>query len=79
VLDRETYLPVVRRAWRGLVRHVDADGKLGYVQPVGASPKPATAEMTHEYAMGLFLLAGEQMIEMVESGILSPKAGNDRR
>ncbi len=72
MLDRKTYLPVVRRAWRGLVRHVDADGKLGYVQPVGASPKPATAEMTHEYAMGLFLLAGEQMLKLIDAGILKP-------
>jgi len=68
MLDRETYEPVIRRAWQALVRHIDAEGKLGFVQPVGADPKPATAEMTHEYAMGLFLLAGEEMIKLVESG-----------
>lgn len=68
LLDRDTYVPVVLRAWGGLVRHVDGSGRLGYVQPVGAEPKPATAAMTHEYAMGLFLLAGEEMIKLVESG-----------
>lgn len=71
LLDRATYLPVVMRAWRGLVRHVGPDGKLGFVQPVGASPKPATPQMTHEYAMGLLLLAGEEMIKLVESGLVS--------
>jgi unsaturated rhamnogalacturonyl hydrolase len=67
LLDRDEYLPVVMRAWGGLCRHLHADGKLGYVQPVGGDPQPATSEMTHEYAMGLFLLAGEEMIKLIES------------
>ena len=68
VLEREEFLPVVMKAWNGLVRHVQPDGKLGFVQPVGASPKPATAEMTHQYAMGLFLSAGSEMAKLAESG-----------
>jgi len=71
ILDRDTYLPVVLRAWGGLARHTDKQGRLGYVQPVGGDPRPATAEMTHEYAMGLLLLAGEEMIKLVESGTVS--------
>lgn len=67
LLDRETYEPIVKNAWRGLVRYVREDGKLGFVQPVGAEPKLATLGMTHEYAMGLFLLSGEEMIKLVES------------
>ena len=74
LLDPQTYVPVVMRAWSGLVRHVHPDGKLGFVQPVGASPKPATAQMTHEYAMGPLLLAGEQMVQLVESGIIPEEA-----
>ncbi len=66
VLDRDTFTPVVTRAWRGLVRHVHPDGRLGFVQPVGADPQPATSEITHEYAMGLLLLAGEEMIKLVD-------------
>ena len=38
------------------------------MQPVGAAPALATQDMTHEYAMGLFLLAGEEMVKLVESG-----------
>ncbi len=65
VLDRGKFLPVVKKAWKGLVGHVHPDGKLGFVQPVGGDPKPATGEMTHEYAMGLFLLAGEEMAKLI--------------
>ena len=71
LLDRDEYLPVVMRAWGGLCRHLHVDGKLGFVQPVGGDPKPATAEMTHEYAMGLFLLAGKEMVKLLESGMLT--------
>jgi unsaturated rhamnogalacturonyl hydrolase len=64
LLDRQQYLPVVNNAWKGLLGCVHADGKLGYVQPVGASPKPATADMTHEYGSGAFLLAGSEMARL---------------
>jgi len=79
LLDRDTYLPVVLRAWQGLVRMVQPCGKLGYVQPVGAAPAPATRDQTHEYAMGLFLLAGEQMIKLVESGVIDDRALGELR
>ena len=71
VLDRDKFLPVTMKAWEGLVRQVHPDGKLGFVQPVGSSPRPATRDMTHEYAMGLFLLAGEEMATLVESGLIT--------
>ncbi len=71
LLDRDRFLPVVMRAWGGLVRHVHLDGKLGFVQPVGAAPEPATADETHEYATGLLLLAGEEMVKLVESGAIT--------
>jgi len=60
-LDRATFLPVVRKAWQGLVTCVDEGGRLGYVQPPGDAPRPADREMTHEYAAGAFLLAGSEM------------------
>lgn len=79
VLPRERYLPVVAKAWRGLAGCVDADGRLGYVQPVGRDPQPATREMTHEYAMGAFLLAGSEMLRLARpratSGGAKPSGG----
>ncbi len=78
VLDRDKFLPVVRKAWEGLVRHVHPDGKLGFVQPVGADPRPARSEQTHEYAMGLFLLAGEEVIKLAESGLIGEETQGER-
>ncbi len=64
ILDKEKYLPVVMKAWKGLVAAVHDDGKLGWVQPVGAAPAATSPKMPHEYAVGLFLLAGEEMLEL---------------
>jgi len=37
------------------------------VQEVASEPGPATADMTHEYALGVFLLAGSEIIKLNES------------
>ncbi|RAV31016.1 glycoside hydrolase family 88/105 protein [Sinomicrobium soli] len=61
LLDESTYLPVVRKAWKVLVSAVREDGKLGYVQPVGASPGKVDADSTEAYGVGAFLLAGAEL------------------
>ena len=63
-LDRRTYLPVVRRAWRGLTGSVREDGKLGWVQRIGYAPDKVTAEDNQEYGSGAFLLAGSEMLKL---------------
>ena len=60
-LNRNTYLPVVRKAWKGLNGAVHPDGKLGWVQPIGAAPASLTFEDNQEYGSGAFLLAGSEM------------------
>jgi len=67
ILSAEVYLPVVVKAWRGLVGCVHESGKLGWVQPVGANPEATNYDSTHEYATGAFLLAGSEMIKLVRS------------
>jgi rhamnogalacturonyl hydrolase YesR len=64
ILDRATYLPVVRAGWQGLVDNVDANGKLGYVQGVGAGPAAATPTSTVPYGVGAFLLAGSEVAKL---------------
>ena len=60
LLSREQYLPVVRKGWAGLVSHIYADGRLGCIQPVGASGDyPPGASSV--YGVGAFLLAGSQV------------------
>jgi unsaturated rhamnogalacturonyl hydrolase len=63
-LERKTYLPVVKKAWQGLVGAVRADGKLGYVQAIGAAPAKLTAEDNQEYGSGAFLLAASEMYKL---------------
>ena len=67
LLDKEIYLPIVNKAWQALVSAVHADGKLGWVQPVGQDPKVVTSDMTEVYGVGAFLLAGTEMIIFVQN------------
>lgn len=61
LLDKKTYWPVVEKAWKALVTSVQANGMLGYVQPVGAAPEKVDASSTETYGPGAFLLAGSQL------------------
>jgi rhamnogalacturonyl hydrolase YesR len=63
-LDRRTYLPVIRRAWGGLVESVREDGKLGWVQQIGLAPAKVTADDNQEYGSGALLLAGSEMLKL---------------
>ena len=63
-LDRATYLPIVQKAWQGLTTVVDANGLVGYVQPVGAGPAAATATSTTPYGVGAFLLAASEVAKL---------------
>lgn len=61
LLDEKTYLPVIKRSWSALTSSVLPDGRLGYVQPIGASPEKVEATSTEVYGVGAFLLAGAEL------------------
>jgi rhamnogalacturonyl hydrolase YesR len=61
LLEREKYLPVILRGWSALNRAVLPDGKLGYVQPVGAAPDATNPNQTEIYGVGAFILAGSEV------------------
>jgi len=63
-LDEKTYLPAVIKAWTGLVGCVHPDGKLGYVQPIGADPRHVNTDQTEIYGVGSFLLAGSEVYKI---------------
>ena len=67
LLDRATYEPVVRKAWQALVGCVTPEGKLEYVQPVGADPKKFEPTYSEVYGTGAFLLAGSEMYRLAQS------------
>ena len=65
VLDKEAYLPLVRKAWIGLTTLIQPDGHIGWCQPVGADPrKNFTADSWEVYGTGAFLLAGSEVIKI---------------
>ena len=65
ILPASRFRPVVDKAWTALsTKALQADGKVGYVQPVG--DRPATAEVTDTsaYGVGAFLLAGQEVAKL---------------
>ena len=73
VLDKPTFLPVVAKAWRGLAGAVDKSGKVCWGQHVGRAPYTVKKDHSHEYVTGAFLLAGSEVVKLVEAGLLPPK------
>jgi len=56
-LDADAYLPVVELAWKGLLTHIYADGRLGCMQTeAGIRPESSTT-----FGVGAFLLAGGEV------------------
>jgi rhamnogalacturonyl hydrolase YesR len=64
ILPRDRFEPVVRRAWQALTTTVQANGKVGWVQPVGAAPAAIKAEDTAQYGTGALLLAGSEVVKL---------------
>lgn len=66
ILDRDTYLAVVEKAWQGLVDCVDRAGGLGWVQLPGDGARTVKKNDTMEYGSGAFLLAGSEIIKLIQ-------------
>jgi len=65
MLDKNKYLPAVRKGWIGLNTLVAPDGKVGWTQPIGADPrKNFNAESWEVYGAGAYLLAGSEVIKL---------------
>lgn len=61
ILDKKRYKPVAEKAWRGMLKHVYADGRLGCIQQTGAEPAFYPPTASYNYGVGAFLLAGSEM------------------
>ena len=66
LLPKDEFQPIVEKGWRAILSAVEEDGKLGYVQPIGADPKKVTRNMTEVYGPGAFLLAGTEIYRMAQ-------------
>ncbi len=69
-LDNKTFGPVVRRAWKYLSKTaLQADGKVGYVQPIGEKAIPGQvvdAGSQANFGVGAFLLAACEYVRYIE-------------
>ena len=74
LLDRAAHLPAITRAWTGLMSRVRPDGLVGYVQPVGAAPDHLEAGDTQDYGTGAFLMAGSEILRLLDTPTADPKA-----
>ncbi len=63
-LDAKEYLPSVKKAWKALQASQQEDGMVGWVQDIGASPEPATADSWQNFGTGAFLLAGSEILKL---------------
>jgi rhamnogalacturonyl hydrolase YesR len=65
ILDKKLFLPAVKAAWTGLNTLLTPEGKVGWVQPIGADPRRNfNAESWESYGAGAFLLAGSEVIKL---------------
>jgi unsaturated rhamnogalacturonyl hydrolase len=71
ILERLVFEPVVRKAWKGLCNVVDQEGKVCWGQPEARKPGKVKKEDSDEFVTGAFLLAGSEMLKLIE------KSGNE--
>jgi len=67
LLDAKVYRPVVEKAWKGMLQHIYADGRLGCIQQTGAEPAFYVPAASYNYGVGAFLLAGFEVKNMTKS------------
>ncbi len=67
-LNKEEYMPAAAKAWNYLINTaLQANGKIGYVQPIGEKAIPGQvvdANSTANFGVGAFLLAACELLKM---------------
>ena len=65
LLDKKTFQPAVEKAWIALNGCVNDEGRVGWVQPVGADPRSNfDANSWQLYGTGAYLFAGSEVIKL---------------
>ena len=75
-LDNATYGPVIQKAWKYLSETaLQADGSIGFVQPIGEKPDPTKTVDAHSQApfgTGAWLLAACEMVRYINADPFIP-------
>ena len=73
-LDRDQYKPVIDKAWNYLTKTaLQADGSIGFVQPIGEKPDPTKTVDAHSQApfgTGAWLLAACEMVRYLNGSVV---------
>lgn len=78
LLDK-SYVPAVEKAWVALTKCVNKEGRVGWVQPIGADPRANfSADSWEVYGTGAFLLAGSEVIKWNEKEARYPSLDNQK-
>lgn len=71
-LNKDTYLPVIIKSWKAMVKCVRKDGFLHYVQGTGKEPKDSQPVGKNiepdfdDFGLGCFLLAGSEVYRLCQ-------------
>ena len=68
LLPSATFRPAVIKGYQALAKNIQPTGMLGFVQKIGDAPdkQDTTAESTEVYGSGAFLLAGAEVIRLLD-------------
>lgn len=64
VLNKKIYTPVVLKAWKAILACQQENGKVGWVQNIGANPMPASENSWQNFGTGAFLMAGSEILKL---------------
>lgn len=66
-LKEEEYLPAIKKAWKVISDSILEDGAVGWVQPIGQTPKVCICneKTTEGYGAGAYLMAAGELRKMV--------------
>lgn len=64
ILNKTTFTPVVVKAWKAILACQQENGKVGWVQNIGANPMPASENSWQNFGTGAFLMAGSEIIKL---------------
>ena len=64
ILKGKVYRKAAKRSWKTLCSYVREEGRMEYVQPVGARPRITKPDQTEGYGVGAFLMAASEIVKM---------------
>jgi rhamnogalacturonyl hydrolase YesR len=63
LLDKK-HTSTIKKAWKALAVCQHEDGRVGWVQNIGASPEPASADSWQNFGTGAYLMAGSEVLKL---------------